>query len=88
MSLLSALVEDDLLGRPVPMAGAQGASIAKREFFFNVRRDALRGDGTPKSPFNGSDPDIMDRLLNGGDNSGIDVSDDYLWPGHFQDKRN
>jgi hypothetical protein len=84
MSFLSSLLDDDLSGRPA-FNPTQGPPVAKREVYINVRRDGLRGDGTPRNPFDGSNPERLDLILNGNNASGVDGNTRIIFgPGIFQ----
>src|SRR5688500_4372635 len=66
MSLFSALIDEDVLGRRSrASANIQIPPVAKREVFIAIRRDGIVGDGTRENPYNGSDRDTLDAVLNG-----------------------
>ena len=65
MSLFESLLNEDVLGRRTGDGTIKGSNVAKREVYIAIRRDGVLGDGTRESPFNGSDRDTLDRILNG-----------------------
>src|SRR5687767_12772537 len=68
MSLFETLINEDVLGRKSrvdPAGVVQAPSVSKREVFIAIRRDGMIGDGTQKSPYDGSFPSRLDSILNG-----------------------
>lgn len=67
MSILSALLNEDILGRPSsdPLLEAQATPVSKREVYISIRRDGVVGDGTRENPYDGSSSDNLDVILNG-----------------------
>jgi hypothetical protein len=65
MPLLDSLLNEDVLGRDAGAGSIPKSTVAKREVYIAIRRDGQLGDGTRKNPYNGTNRDDLDAILNG-----------------------
>lgn len=65
MSLFDSLENEDILGRDAGAGSIPKSTVAKREVYIAIRRDGQLGDGTKKNPYNGTNRDDLDQILNG-----------------------